>query len=266
MMIAALNLSNIQYTQLNHDTWCATAKVGGASSFSGFPSLQYKSYWFSAHSSYMASINLNEFRWHYHTLTTPTSKRTISHRQYQQQRQGVRCLLQQLLDTLGMNDVLDESNFPYRLIDSGYYVCFSHTSIHDKNKAEKQSSRPNEHPSFSSIAVVISRHRSAGIDIESNNVAWHIAKRFYAAQEMAILQTLPTKQRDHAAKLLWQIKESFIKIHQYTLAQGLRIDYSDIVPALIGSMNKEILTVNHINEQSHYQIAVLRPHQTVVVF
>ena len=97
-MIAALNVTHIRYTQLSHETWCATAKVSVPSRLAGFLSVHNKPYWFFAYSSYIASINLSKFKWYYYTLTTPTTpraKRTVAHRQRQQQRQGVRYLLQQ---------------------------------------------------------------------------------------------------------------------------------------------------------------------------
>ena len=67
------------------------------------------------------------------------------------------------------------------------------------------------------VAVVISRHRPAGVDIENNNIAWKVAQRFYSNDEITAIQLLPITQRDIIAKLLWQIKESFIKIYQYTV-------------------------------------------------
>ncbi|MGP4717321.1 4'-phosphopantetheinyl transferase family protein [Psychrobacter sp. T6-6] len=184
----------------------------------------------------------------------------MARRQREQQRQGVRHLLQNLLKKLDIEDTLDESSFPYRLINSKYYVCFSHTGAHDKNRSNSNKTSPSQ------IALVISHHRPAGIDIEHNNVAWHVAQRFYSDNEIAVLQTLPKNQRDYIAKLLWQIKESFIKIHQYTLAQGLGIDYSDVIPALTDDMNKDLITISHTNDQSNHQIAVLQADQTVVVF
>lgn len=266
-MISAPNLSHIQYTQLNHGTWCATAQVSDSSLSIGINDLWNNSYWLSiSNISSKKHIVFSMFDWGPYQAQTPPSPPNLARRQRQLQRQGVRQLLQQLLDTLEINDVLDESSFPYRLIDSQYYVCFSHTNAHNNKNIKKSVSRKTEDIPYSKIAVVISRHRPVGIDIENNNVAWHVAKRFYSDHEMDILQTLPISQRDYAIKLLWQIKESFIKVHQYTLAQGLGMDYSDLIPSLTDSMNKNLLSIQRTSHHSNYQIAILQLSQTVVVF
>jgi len=196
----------------------------------------------------------------------------LARRQRQQQRQGVRQLLKELLKKLEIDDILDESSFPYRLVNSQHYVCFSHTGP----GISKQSAELNQ-ISFtrlnSKIAVVISRQRPAGIDIESNNIAWHVVNRFYSESELAILQELPTDQRERTAKLLWQIKESFIKVNQYTLAQGLGMDYSYLIPSLIEN-DKEVnspsilsaIAIEDTNYQSTYRITALQSQQTVVIF
>ncbi|WP_083328823.1 4'-phosphopantetheinyl transferase superfamily protein [Psychrobacter sp. AntiMn-1] len=267
MIIPVLNITNVQLTQLDHETWCVTAQVSDLSSPVGMSNLWNDLYWLSVYpSSHIVFTELRHFKWHYHAVQKPISKRSIAHRQRQQQRQGVRQLLQALLNKLEISDTLDESSFPYRLSKSKYYVCFSHTAAHNKDEFNKKSHQNIPAISYSKIAAVISRRRPAGIDIEHNDVAWHIVKRFYSDNEVTILQTLPKNQRDYIAKLLWQIKESFIKIHQYTLAQGLGIDYSDVIPALTDNMNKDFITISHTNDQSNHQIAVLQADQTVVVF
>lgn len=165
----------------------------------------------------------------------------------QQQRNGVRQLLQLLLDKLGITDSLDDSCFPYRLSNSRHYVCFSH--------------------SVNKIAVVISTRRAIGIDIEVQDIAWHIAQRFYHPSEIAILAELPIEQRAIISKLLWQLKESFIKIHQYKLAQGLGLSYVSIIPELINSFDRDNRLPVIINDsKTGYQIAILALQQTVIVF
>jgi 4'-phosphopantetheinyl transferase len=244
-----------------------TAKVNDSSS-----SLSAKDLWdksvslASSNPLYTDFSNLSNFDWHYPIWQKPISKRSIAHRKRQQQRQGVRHLLQVLLNKLELNDTLDESSFPYRLINSKHYVCFSHTDAHDKNNINKNLSQNTAKISYSKIAVVISRHRPVGIDIEHNNVAWHVAQRFYADNEIAILQELSTMDRDSITKLLWQIKESFIKVHQYTLAQGLGMDYSDLIPNLIDGMEEDIPLNEPLVSQSIYQIMILKSQQTIVVF
>lgn len=267
MIIPAMKLTQIQYIQLDGETWCVTAQVSDLSSPIVISNLWNDPYWLSAYpSSHIVFTELRHFKWHYHAAHKPISKRSIAHRQRQQQRQGVRQLLQALLNKLEISDTLDGSSFPYRLSQTRYYVCFSHTAAHGKDEFNKKSNQNIAAISYSKIAAIISRRRPVGIDIEHNDVAWHIAKRFYSDNEITILQALPKNQRDYIAKLLWQIKESFIKIHQYTLAQGLGIDYSDIIPALTDDINKDFITVSHTNNQSNYQIAILQADQTVVVF
>jgi 4'-phosphopantetheinyl transferase len=114
--------------------------------------------------------------------------------------------------------------------------------------------------------VVISRHRPVGIDIEHNNVAWHVAQRFYADNEISILQELSTMDRDSITKLLWQIKESFIKVHQYTLAQGLGVDYSDLIPNLVDNAKENVLLFRQTGDDSSYRVTILPSQQTVIVF
>ncbi|MGO2386663.1 MAG: 4'-phosphopantetheinyl transferase family protein [Psychrobacter sp.] len=204
------------------------------------------------------------------TVTSRQSVPALARKQRQQQRQGVRQLLKELLKKLEINDTLDESSFPYRLVNSQHYVCFSHTGAN----STKQTTESNQ-TSFtrlnSKIAVVISRQRPVGIDIESNNIAWQIVKRFYSKSELTILQELSTDQRERIAKLLWQIKESFIKVNQYTLAQGLGMNYSYLIPNLVESdKNTKLVSVLNDSESTNcrsvYRITALQSQQTVVVF
>lgn len=242
-------LFDAQYIQLDSMTWCATANVNAALPLN----LWGKSAFFLASNSLcFYPIVLSNFSWQYYMPQAYLSVRKNAQNQRQQQRIGVRQLLQELLNKLEITDTLDESQFPYRLVNSGYYVCFSHSS--DNNINNK-------------VAVVISRRHTVGIDIETNDIAWHVAKRFYHSDEMATLQTLPIAQRDTTIKLLWQIKESFIKINHYKLAQGLGINYKHIIADTIVSIEQEdsVLTITHDTESS-YRIAFLSSSQTVVVF
>jgi len=195
------------------------------------------------------------------------SKREIAHLQRQQQRTGVRLLLHSLLNKLEMIDTLNDASFPYRLANSQYYVCFSHTGAHNKVISNQHKKNKPFDYLDNKVAVVISAHRPIGIDIEINAVKWQVAQRFYHANEIAVLQTLQTMQRDTAAKLLWQIKESFIKIHQYKLAQGLGIDYSYLIADLInGSGKKKPPLIVMKDTKSNYYIALLLSQQIVIVY
>ncbi|MGM8891501.1 4'-phosphopantetheinyl transferase family protein [Psychrobacter sp. 1Y1] len=267
------NLTQIQYTQLDTTTWCVTAQVSESISHLVTGRLWNKSLWLSScNTSYKNIIKFSSLNWQYQVATAAPrhSVPALARKQRQQQRQGVRQLLQELLKKLEIDDTLDESSFPYRLVNSQHYVCFSHTDA-SSSKQTTESNQTNFTRLHSKIAVVISRQRPAGIDIETNNIAWHVVKRFYSESELAILQELSTDQRERTAKLLWQIKESFIKVNQYTLAQGLGMDYSHLIPSLIEN-DKEINSTSVPNDsedancQSVYRIAALQSQQTVIVF
>jgi len=271
-MMPTLRLTHIQFTQLQPMTWCATAQVRE------IPYLRHQDWLGKSlkrpinNLAYInpASINTDTWdkcSWQYHLPSANLSVGDIARIQRQRQRQGVRLLLQQLLDHLALSDTLDESSFPYRLVKAGHYVCFSHTG--NKNKSKKLNKNTNQtinEPLSSTVAVVIGPHRPIGVDVENNDVAWHVAKRFYSDSEIAILQSLPMMQRDIIAKLLWQIKESFIKIYQYTLAQGLGVDYAYLIDELIDAIEKHPSLTVITDHKSPYQIAVLSTQQTIVVF
>ena len=265
MPSSILNLTHVQYTQLDPATWCATAQVSERS-FLNFKRLWDELLLSSANNiSQVDFQKIYELNWHYRLSPVSLSTREMAQRQRQLQRKGVRLLLQQLLDQLKLRDTLDESNFPYRLSSSEYYVCFSHTDSknHDINQNTVQTINTSLN---SKVTVVISRHRPIGIDIETNHVAWHVAQRFYSDHEMAALQALSPLQRKIIAKLLWQIKESFIKIHQYKLAQGLGIDYSYLIADLIHAIREPSSLMVIADIKSDYRIAVLSAQQTIVIF
>ncbi len=265
MPSSTLNLTHVQYTQLDPATWCATAQVSERSSLN-LKRLWDELLWSSANNiSQVDFQKLYELNWHYCLSPISLSTREMAQHQRRLQRKGVRLLLQQLLDELKLRDTLDESNFPYRLSSSEYYVCFSHTGSknHDINQNTVQTIDTSLN---SKVTVVISRHRPIGIDIETNHVAWRVAKRFYSKHEIAALQALSPLQREIIAKLLWQIKESFIKIHQYKLAQGLGIDYSYLIADLIHAIREPSPLTVIADAKSDYRIAVLSVQQTIVIF
>lgn len=207
-----------------------------------------------------------------HYAVAQLAERHHSYDKRQWQRHGVRTLLQNLLTTLNMQDTLNDTQFPYRLNDSGYYVCFSHSN--DK------------------VAVTISSQRSTGIDIEVQDIKWQVVERFYHTEETSLLLRLPLEQRSLIARWLWQIKESFIKINQHTLAQGLSINYSATIPVLLtisaDAMSAPIVikAINHPlnntesgtecnnegdNKSNHredhnYQIMIIPQQQLVIIY
>ena len=233
-----LTLHDIHYTELDPVTmtWCATAEVRAPHSY------------------------------HNQKINTCLSAPQIAYNQRQLQRTGVRLLLQALLEKLTITDSLDESSFPYRLIDSQYYVCFSHTSGSNKNAAHIQNDRKDSDIPSIKVAVIINSHRASGIDIEINAVKWLVAQRFYHPKELAILQTMLLTQRNHVIKYLWQIKESFIKIHQYTLAQGLGMDYSAIIADLVKQSTDNLSLLTITDDTSGYRIAAIHSQQTVIIY
>ena len=237
-MMQTLNLHNIQYTQLNPMTWCATAQVTAS---------------FSQNRVYLLNNS-----------PVPSARETAYHQRLQQ-RAGVRLLLQSLLDKLNIIDSLDDTSFPYRLFDSRYYVCFSHTGASSKFATDKHKNEKVFEDLDNKVAVVISHDRPAGIDIEVNNVKWQVVQRFYHANEIAILQALTITKRDTMAKLLWQIKESFIKIYQYKLAQGLGMDYSYLIADLISGATSNSPLLVFSDNKSNYYITLSLYQQTVIV-
>ena len=258
-----LTLSQIQYTQLDAATWCATADVSSALPTAYHP----LSPPFTASSSlntddstdnhtqmnHQAEACFADLSWQYVVKRHTSAQKKAQHKR-QQQRDGVRLLLQQLLATLDIDDTLDESQFPYQLSEHRYYVCFSHSGGGRHSK----------------VAVAISYRRAVGIDIETHDVEWHVAQRFYHSEELAVLTRLPKTDRPLAAKVLWQVKESFIKVHQYTLAQGLGINYAPIISDLnIASSDATAplpLFSSKAYQASDYQVVFSAQQQVIIVF
>lgn len=265
--MSSLKLRDIHYQQLDATTWYASAQII-TPSFLNYPVLLSDlPLLFNPNLFLDTSVEkLRHMQWQYRIPTVSLSTREIAHLQRQQQRTGVRLLLQSLLNKLEMIDTLNDASFPYRLANSQYYVCFSHTGTHNKIISNQHKNENLFEHLDNKVAVVISAHRPVGIDIEINAVKWQVAQRFFHANEMAILQTLPPMQRNVIAKLLWQIKESFIKVFQYKLAQGLGKDYSYLIADLIkgATSNSPLLDIN--DNKSNYRIALLRHQQTVIVY
>lgn len=249
-------LYHTQYIQLDPTTWCATAHVSAPIDLRLWDKLPL-----TLRSNTLCNYptNFSDLNWQHYIHKNYSSVQKYAQKQRQQQRMGVRRLLKELLTKLEIDDTLNEAQFPYRLINSEYYVCFSHSS---NGGASDDYLNTN-----TKVAVVISHRRTAGIDIETNNVDWHVAQRFYHSNEIAILQTLPTNQRDTATKLLWQIKESFIKINHYKLAQGLGMNYEHLISNIVTNLEKDSSSLSIAgNDEYNYQITFLLSHQTVVIF
>lgn len=269
--MSTLKLRDIDYQQLDTTTWYASAQIitpcflNYPVLLSDLPLLFNLNLFLDTSVEKLRHMQWRQMQW-YRISTVSLSTREIAHRQRQQQRTGVRLLLQSLLNKLEMIDTLDDASFPYRLANSQYYVCFSHTGAHNKVISNQHKKNKPFDYLDNKVAVVISAHRPVGIDIEINAVKWLVAQRFFHVNEMAILQTLPPMQRNIIAKLLWQIKESFIKVFQYKLAQGLGKDYSYLIADLIkgATSNSPLLDIN--DNKSNYRIALLPHQQTVIVY
>lgn len=265
--MSTLKLHDIHYQQLDATTWYAAAQII-TPSFLNYPVLLSELLLLFNPNLFLSTSveKLRYMQWQYRIPTVSLSTREIAHGQRQQQRTGVRLLLHSLLNKLEMIDTLDDASFPYQLANSQYYVCFSHTGTHNKIISNQHKKNKPFDYLDNKVAVVISAHRPVGIDIEINAVKWQVAQRFFHVNEMAILQTLPPMQRDIIAKLLWQIKESFIKVFQYRLVQGLGKDYSYLIADLIkGATSKSpLLAIN--DNKSNYRIAILHHYQTVIIY
>ena len=269
--MSSLKLRDIHYQQLDATTWYASAQIitpcflNYPVLLSDLPLLFNPNLFLNTSVEKLRHMQWRQMQW-YRIPTVSLSTREIAHRQRQQQRTGVRLLLQSLLNKLEMIDTLNDASFPYRLANSQYYVCFSHTGAHNKVISNQHKKNKPFDYLDNKVAVVISAHRPVGIDIEINPVKWQVAQRFYHANEMAILQTLPPMQRNIIAKLLWQIKESFIKVFQYKLAQGLGKDYSHLIADLIkdATSKSPLLAIN--DNKSNYRIALLYFQQIVIVY
>ncbi|MGP5295820.1 4'-phosphopantetheinyl transferase family protein [Psychrobacter faecalis] len=265
--MSTLKLRDAHYQQLDATTWYASAQIITPSFLNYSDLLNNSQQLFNPHLLSKNKVEeLRHIQWQYHIPTVSLSTRDIAHRQRQQQRTGVRLLLQSLLNKLDSTDILNDASFPYRLANSQYYVCFSHTGTHNKVISNQHKKNKPFDYLDNKVVVVISAHRPVGIDIEINPVKCQVAQRFFHANEMAILQTLPPMQRNIITKLLWQIKESFIKIYQYKLAQGLGKDYSYLIADLIkgATSNSSLLDIN--DNKSNYHIALLYFQQIVIVY
>jgi len=265
--MSSLKLRDIHYQQLDATTWYASAQII-MPSFLNYPVLLSDlPLLFNPNLFLNTSVEkLRHMQWQYRIPTVSLSTREIAHLQRQQQRTGVRLLLQSLLNKLEMIDTLDDASFPYRLANSQYYVCFSHTGTHKRIISNQHKNENLFEHLDNKVAVIISAYRPVGIDIEINAVKWKVAQRFYHANEMAILQTLPPMQRNIIAKLLWQIKESFINVFQCKLSQGLGKDYSYLIADLVSGATSKSPLLDINDNKSNYRIALLPHQQTVIVY
>lgn len=116
------------------------------------------------------------------------------------QRTCVRTLLKWCLERFLPDYQLLASDYPYQLIckdKPSLFVCFSHS----------------QHQ----VALIIAT-QPCGIDIELRPISPKIAKRFFHANELNHLHTLPQDEQTVLRATLWQLKESLVKCHNSTLS------------------------------------------------
>ncbi len=272
-------LDHIHYEQLDATSWCATATVNTTLMAPAilWYGLSSRLAPYLNHSPTLVATDIGQLHWEKVEQQQPLSVLDVAHHKRQQQRKGVRLLLEHLLSNLDITDSLDDSEFPYRLNNTDHYICFSHSDDHSQRFSKRSSYEQSfQYTLKSKVAVALSFNRAIGIDIETQLIAWPTVQRYYHANELTLLLAMPKSQRDAIAKSLWQLKESFIKINNSKLAQGLGIDYSRIIPMLNDSYHTESnkLTVMDINgifnndadKKSEYQIALLSKQQTLIIF
>ncbi|MGM8884461.1 4'-phosphopantetheinyl transferase family protein [Psychrobacter sp. 1U2] len=263
-------LNDIHYTQLTATHYCAIGRLESTAAqlWINYSTAIY-TFALSASSLDNNSLSLQTFHLvqHPHNLlaseftSLASTQQTLLNKKVkrQSQRTGVRLLLNKLLVQLGIVDTLDESAFPYRLKNHRHYVCFSHSG--------------------DTVAVALSYDSAIGIDIEVNSVAWQVAKRFYHPSEIAMLEQLSLDKRDYLVRLLWQIKESLIKINQTTLAAGLGRADLPLVQMLIeydsADNSADNIVKNNssarklfikLSQDAQRRVAYISNYQTIVVF
>lgn len=104
-----------------------------------------------------------------------------------------RQLLEYMTHQLGLVGTLCEQQFPYvfSTANTCYYVSFSHSQNH--------------------VAVLLSRYRQLGIDIEAKPISTNLVARYFGKNEKHWLNSLSDERQAIARTLLWTLKESVIK-------------------------------------------------------
>ena len=130
-----------------------------------------------------------------------------------------RYLLTLLQQKMGLSGRLQDEALPYRIESNDlrqptYYVSFSHSREH--------------------VAVLLATTPWLGIDIEDKTISLAVAKRYFTANEISWVVSVPTCQQPQATKLLWTLKEALIKQQGnakllVTLTRGLKADILDSI-------------------------------------
>ncbi|WP_434354036.1 4'-phosphopantetheinyl transferase superfamily protein [Psychrobacter sp. HD31] len=132
------------------------------------------------------------------------------------QKKAVRYLLDELVEHLSLCKKLDESKYPYQLISTQKFVCFTH--------------------SHNQVAVIISS-QNAGVDIELKAIPQRVINRYYHKDETSYLSAKTLLEQETLSRWLWQYKECMVKIKQCTLAQSLGMNNLDVLKQIEQTLN-----------------------------
>lgn len=137
--------------------------------------------------------------------------------QNQLQKKAVRHLLSLCMAEKFNGYQLQETCYPYQLTQINnrpFFICFSHSG--------------------NRLALIVSP-TPCGIDIEIRSISHRIAKRFFHPNELDYIASTPTHQQSDVRCLLWQIKESMVKLTGSTLSQLISQDMTEYAHTLIKS-------------------------------
>lgn len=160
------------------------------------------------------------------------------------QSPAVRELLYLVLSRLDKQSVLSDDSFPYRLMADAQaqeFVSFSH--------------------SRDCVALIISPY-PCGVDVEIRPISQAVAERFFSHQDNLYLQNYPADTQAIYRQILWQLKESWIKLNGGTLTQGMSVDFGQYL-AHIHPQNDSIIPLHdgymaYINPSLHLS-AIYQP-------
>lgn len=136
-----------------------------------------------------------------HAYITQISNCPSKHKKHQSQ--AVRQLLQLTMQQYDLQGILDEGSFPYYIqADQRRFVSFSHSA--------------------DQVALIIAPSFCA-IDIETCTISHRIAERHFHANEQKQLRP----DDETARRILWRLKECYIKLYQDKLYTGMKRDFSE---------------------------------------
>lgn len=149
--------------------------------------------------------------------------------------------------------ILNQSDYPYRLLPNNCYVCFTHSG--------------------NQVACAINKSQPIGIDLETHQVSLKIAKRFYNPKEIDWLLTLNTPQQNQALNVLWMLKESTIKTHiadKAKLIKGLKLNLllaaQQLMSDSFNACNNIVISSNITYSEHHCQYQNYSTVQTTYVY